>query len=337
MSGGIDSSVAAALLTRAGHDVTGVTMLVRPDDTAASDAARVAERLGIPHRVIDLRDVFEQDIIANFCREYEQGRTPNPCVRCNRCIKFGALLDEVKKSGAEKMATGHYARLADGPGGPELRKGKDTRKDQSYFLCRLDRKQLAHVLFPVGGFTKNAVKRMAADMGLPTAERPESKEICFIPDDDYAGFLERHTGKKAAPGPVLDTNGTVLGEHKGITNYTVGQRHGLGIAARQPLYVLALDATRNAVIVGKKEDTYSPDLTAGEMNWLIDGPAAPFAAGVKIRSRAPEAAATVTPLDNDSIYVKFNEPQSAVTPGQTVALYAGDTVIGGGIIASQGR
>ena len=354
MSGGVDSSVAAALLKKEGHEVVGATLrLWMPSDgknngngrksspglNAIADARKAAEKLGIPHHVMDLRDVFARTIIADFCEEYRSGRTPNPCVRCNQFIKFGILREKARELGADFLATGHYARVeTDGSGRFLLKKGQDHLKDQSYFLCRLTQEQLSHTLFPLGGLTKAKVRQIARELELPIAERPESQEICFIPDDDYAGFLKAHAAVSVTRGPILDIKGNVLGEHRGIMFYTVGQRKGLGIAAAEPLYVTAVDPARNAVVVGAKEQTYAAELVAGELNWIaISPPQQPINVRARIRHRHPEAEATVTPLDATRVDVKFAEPQMAVTPGQTVVFYDGDTIIGGGTIIKQGR
>lgn len=350
MSGGVDSSVAAALLKQEGHDVIGLTMQLWPKANeksggccgidAIEDARRVAYQLGIPHYVSDLRDIFSTGIISDFCREYGRGRTPNPCVLCNNRIKFGALLDRARGLDADFIATGHYARLERDKASETLllKKGVDTAKDQSYFLCRLTREQLEHAVFPVGGLTKRQARDIATELELPVADRPESQEICFIPDDDYTGFLARYTGVTAVPGPILDGEGHVLGEHRGITGYTVGQRRGLGIAAPKPLYVTAIDSERNAIIVGEKVQTYGTETVAGELNWLLpDAPEFPLRAEAKVRYRAAAAEATVEKIDSSYVYVKFSKPQMAITPGQTIAFYRGDTVIGGGVIEKQGR
>jgi len=350
MSGGVDSSVAAALLKQAGHEVIGATMRLftppggnngsgqAPD--AADDARKVAEKLEIPHQVIDLQDVFARTIIADFCEEYRLGRTPNPCVRCNQLIKFGILWEKARKLGADLLATGHYARIETDETTNQrlLKKGKDHLKDQSYFLCRLTQEQLNRTSFPLGNLTKNEVREIARELGLPTTARPESREICFVPGDDYAAFLQSYTPVAASPGPVLDTHGNVLGQHRGIMYYTIGQRKGLGIAAPSPLYVTAIKPADNTVIVGTKEQTYTSALAADNLNW-ISGAAPDYPLNVKarVRHRHAEAEATVTPLDNASIYVKFSAPQMAVTPGQSVVFYDGDAVIGGGTIIRQGR
>jgi tRNA-specific 2-thiouridylase len=334
MSGGVDSSVAAALLLQSGHDIFGVTMRLAPGEDAIESAREAAARLGIPHHVIELRDIFERRVIAPFCREYARGRTPNPCVVCNREIKFGALREKVMEMGAEIIATGHHARVEGGL----LKKGADARKDQSYFLCSLSSNQLARAIFPVGGLTKSEVRRLAAGLGLPNASRPESQEICFVPGGNYAAFVGDHLRQTGLPGPILDEEGRTLGEHRGIASYTVGQRHGLGIAAAEPLYVTAIRPDRNAVVVGTKKSTLSKGLIGGDLNWLAGPPPRrPLECRARVRYRHPEAPATVTPLDDNTVYVKFAEPQMAVTPGQTVAFYAGDTVLGGATILRQER
>jgi tRNA-specific 2-thiouridylase len=355
MSGGVDSSVAAALLKKEGHEVIGVTMQLWPrsDDKhggngsrgccgldAIEDARRVAYRLGIPHYVMDFRDIFARRVIADFCREYGQGRTPNPCVACNNDIKFGVLRERAAELGADFIATGHYARIEvdETAGTCLLKKGADARKDQSYFLCRLTREQLGHTLFPVGNLTKDKVRQTAREMQLPVASRPESQEICFVPDDNYMEFLKDYLPQASRPGPILDERGNILGQHRGITAYTIGQRRGLGIAAAEPLYVTAIEPGRNAVVVGTREQTYGTELVAGNLNWIAtDRPERPIRVKARVRYRHTEAAATVSPLDKDHLYVKFAEPQMAITPGQTVAFYDGDTVIGGGTIMRQGR
>ncbi|MFC1967104.1 tRNA 2-thiouridine(34) synthase MnmA [Chloroflexota bacterium] len=336
MSGGVDSSVTAALLKNGGYQVAGVTMIVHPDgNKTARDAARVAEKLGIPHHIFDFRDVFTRDVITDFCREYGAGRTPNPCARCNRYIKFGALLDKAREMGADFMATGHYARVDRDTSGQRyrLKKGANGFKDQSYFLYALTQEQLGAALFPVGGLTKSRVRELAAEMGLTAADRPESQEICFIPDDDYAGFLRSHIPEAAEPGPILDEEDNALGTHNGIMAYTIGQRKGLGIAAATPRYVTSIEPSRNAIIVGNKAQVYSRELTATGLNWIAaDGLERSAILNAKIRYQRPEAAAEVTPLPGGNVYVKFSEPQFAVTPGQAIVFYDEDTVIGGGII-----
>ena len=344
MSGGVDSSVAAALLKEEGHEVIGATMQVISSGNratgAGTHAGQVAHKLGIPHHIMDFRDIFSRRVIDDFCREYSRGRTPNPCVLCNKDIKFGILRERAGELGADFIATGHHTRVErdENSGNYLLKKGADKQKDQSYFLCRLDQEQLSNVMFPVGNLTKKKVRQIARELGLSVADKPESQEICFIPDDDYAGFLENHVPGTARPGPILDREGNTLGEHRGIIYYTVGQRKGLNIAAAEPMYVIAIDAERNAVIAGTKEQTYSTELVAGNLNWIaMPAPESPIKVKARVRYRHAEAEATVSPLDDNSVYVKFAEPQMAITPGQTVVFYEGDTVIGGGTITRQGR
>lgn len=343
MSGGVDSSVAAALLKEEGHEVIGATMQLLPSDGYDShvetDARQVAQRLGMPHFLLDFRDVFAQEVIGNFCREYGQGRTPNPCIRCNRYIKFGALRERARELGADCITTGHHARVEhdEATGRYLLKKGVDTQKDQSYFLCQLTQEQLSHALFPIGNLTKEKVRQMAGELGLSFSDIPESHEICFIPDDDYAKFLKSYMPQGGRPGPILDELGNVLGEHRGIMSYTIGQRRGLGLAAAEPLYVTAIEPEQNAVVVGTKEQTYSQELLASNLNWIAtDRPAGSLRVKAKVRYRHPEAEALVNTMDDDSVLVRFNEPQMAITPGQAVAFYDGDTVLGGGIINRQG-
>jgi tRNA-specific 2-thiouridylase len=343
MSGGVDSSVAAALLKEDKHDVTGVTMRILPEDDdttqAEKDAADIARRLGIPHRILDLRDVFARRIIDYFCREYQLGRTPNPCIFCNKFIKFGALWENVRKLRADYIATGHHARIErdENSGKYLLKKGRDRMKDQSYFLCQVRQEQLGHILFPIGHLTKERVRRMAVEMGLPVTPQAESREICFIPDDDHRKFLEQHI-PQAVPGKILDQSGKVLGEHQGITSYTVGQRKALGIFAARPLYITSIESEDNTITVGTKEQTFGTELIAENLNWIaIPRPTYPIQVKAKIRYRHPEAEATVKPQDDYSVYVKFAEPQMAITPGQEVVFYEGDILIGGGTISRQGK
>jgi tRNA-specific 2-thiouridylase len=351
MSGGVDSSVTAALLKKEGHDVIGVTMFLHspagnsnndkpPLPDAVTDARKVAEKLGIPHHVIDLRDDFSRIVITDFCREYGCGRTPNPCVLCNRDIKFGKLWEKAKELGAGYLATGHYARVVKDKNSGKflLKKGKDKLKDQSYFLCRLIQEQLAHTLFPLGGMTKVEARQIAKEMDLPAAARPESQEICFIKGDDYATFLKEQLHQEIKPGPIFDSLGNILGKHRGIPFYTIGQRKGLGIAATISLYVTSIDVERNAIIVGTREGTYSNGLVADNFNWISgEWPELPAKMIAAIRYRHPGVEAIVNSQDKTGVSIKFAEPQMAVTPGQTVVFYDGDTVTGGGTIIKQGR
>ncbi len=350
MSGGVDSSVAAALLKERGHQVIGITMLVftgdrvdtSPDIAPAfiNDAQRVADALGIPHHVFDLRDTFHKKVITSFCQDYRQGRTPNPCVRCNRYIKFDVLLDKAKALGADCIATGHHARVTkeDNSGKMVLQKGRDRQKDQSYFLYALTQEQLRHAMFPVGHLTKEEVRTEARERNLPTASRPESQDICFIPNNDYANFLKDCVLQGAEPGPILDEHGNIVGRHRGIINYTIGQRKRLGIAAGEAQYVIAIEPEHNAIIVGGRESALVDKLLATNMNWIaIDPPTDAIVAKAKIRYRHPEAEAIIIPVDKDSVSVKFKEPQLAITPGQSIVFYNGDKVLGGGTIKASGK
>jgi len=343
MSGGVDSSVTAALLKEEGYEVIGLTMQIRPSDelsggyghSAVADARGVAERLGIAHYVVDFRDVFARKVIAHFCQEYSLGRTPNPCIRCNQFVKFGALLKKAEELGAGLLATGHYARIEKEAtnGKYLLRKGSDCSKDQSYFLYTMTQEQLGRSMFPLGELTKERVRRIAEELELPVVNRPESREICFIPDNNYPRFLQEYIGDVVKPGPIMDRQGNILGEHRGIIFYTIGQRRGLGISAREPLYVVAINRERNAIIVGSKKETYGTGLTASELNWIAaEEPNRPMRVKARIRYLHREAGVTVTPLGENKVQVKFEEPQMAITPGQAVVFYDGDTVIGGGSI-----
>jgi len=350
MSGGVDSSVAAAILKEEGYQVIGVTMQIWPSDELADegdrfggccglgaieDAKRVAYKLGIPHYVMNFRDIFAQKVIANFCREYSLGRTPNPCIRCNQYIKFDALLERAKGLGADFVATGHYARIEKdkASGRYLLKKGIDRRKDQSYVLYPLTQEQLGHTLLPIGNVTKERVREIARELELPVAAKPESREICFIPDNDYAKFLKEYIPQAVKPGPILDRQGSAVGEHRGILFYTIGQRKGLGISAKEPLYVTTIEPERNAIVVGDKEEVYGNELIASKLNWItIAKLKQPTTIKAKIRYLHLEAEAAITPLDGDRVYVKFKEPQMAITPGQAVVFYDHDTVIGGGTI-----
>ncbi len=343
MSGGVDSAIAAALLKAEGHDVIGVTMHIWESDAsgtccglpAIEDARKVAWKLGIPHYVLNLRDVFFCEVVSYFFEEYKQGRTPNPCVRCNRTIKFGALLEKARELGADFIASGHHARIEPDrqSGRYLLKKGTDRHKDQSYFLYALQQEQLAHTLMPIGNLTKDRVREMARELDLPVAMKPQSQEICFIPDESYADFIRAHAPDAAKPGPILDVQGNLLGQHRGIIYHTIGQRKGLGIAAEKPLYVTAIDPRRNAIIVGTKAETYSRELVASELNWIaIARPAQPLTVKAKVRYRHPETEATVTPLNDRRARVVFSQPQMAITPGQAVVFYHGDSVLGGGTI-----
>ncbi len=335
MSGGVDSSVTAALLKKEGFEVIGLTMRVADSEDAAAAAGRIAQALEIKHHVVDFRDIFARKIISHFCLQYSLGKTPNPCVQCNRQIKFGALLEKAQDIGAEAMATGHYARIEKRQSDDRLllKKGIDRTRDQSYFLYNLTQTQLAVALFPLGSTTKNEVKKMAAEMGLPLANRKESREICFIPDNDYPRFLREHLKSEIKPGLITDKHGKVLGKHQGIIDYTIGQRKGLGISSKEPLYVVDIDSQSNTVIVGGKQDVYATEFITTDLNWVsIDKLTEPLTLKVKIRYLHREAEAVISSIDNDKVDVKFINPQMAITPGQAAVFYDGDTVVGGGTI-----
>ncbi|MDD5288593.1 MAG: tRNA 2-thiouridine(34) synthase MnmA [Dehalococcoidales bacterium] len=336
MSGGVDSSVTAALLKKEGHEVIGLTMLVTASEEAANAAAEATRALGIPHYIFDFSATFSEQIISDFCRQYSLGMTPNPCVCCNRLIKFGVLLEKAKELGAETMATGHYARIAkraaDG-GRFLLKKGIDRKRDQSYFLYKLTQSQLVAVIFPLGILTKDKVREIASEMKLPTADRQESREICFIPDNDYPRFVREQLTSEIKPGQVVDKQGNVMGKHNGVIDYTIGQRKGLGISSKEPLYVVDIDCQNNAVIVGGKRDVYASEFIAGDLNWLaFEKLASPITLKARIRYLHTEAEALIAPIDDDKVGVKFAEPQMAITPGQAAVFYNGDIVVGGGTI-----
>lgn len=352
MSGGVDSSVAAALLKQEQYEVIGATMQFQPcgggDDPdsfqgccgfgAISDAQQVASILGIPHYVLDFGTVFAEKVIADFCAEYRRGRTPNPCIRCNEHIKFGAFLVRAAELGADFIATGHHARIE--PSGSQfiLRKGEDVSKDQSYALYVMTQEQLERTLMPIGSLTKDRVREIARRLSLPVAAKPESQEICFVPDNDYRAFIERQVPDAGKPGPILNLQGELVGRHHGIIEYTIGQRRGLGIAAREPYYVIRIDADSNAVVVGSKDEVWARELSATQMNWIMPTERGrSFRAEAKMRYRHEQAPARITPLPEDRCQIQFDEPQWAITPGQAVVLYRGDRVIGGGTIETAGH
>jgi tRNA-specific 2-thiouridylase len=339
MSGGVDSSIAAALLQKAGHEVIGLTMLVIPENEAMDGhfptiARQVAQVLGIPHYVVDLRDSFKECIISEFCRQYSLGRTPNPCVQCNRYIKFGALYEKARELGADMLATGHYAQIERRESDARyiLKKGVDRRRDQSYFLFALTQGQLGRTSFPLGNFTKEKVKNMAEEIKLPVAS-VESREICFIPDNDYVKFLRKHTTSGTESGRIKDVQGNVLGKHSGIINYTIGQRKRIGIATKKPIYVVALDANSNTVVAGDRQYILNTECIVTGVNWItFTELSESLKVRVKIRYKHPEAEAMILPEANGAVRIIFDEPQLAITPGQSAVFYDGDTVVGGGII-----
>ena len=342
MSGGIDSSVSAVLLRRAGHRVTGVFMRHGARAEAAPgrkggccslddayDARRVADLLDIPFYTLDFEASFGR-IVDYFVSEYDRGATPNPCIVCNRDLKFGKLFEYADAIGADFVATGHYARAERRDGRMALLKGADPRKDQSYVLFPLGQEELGHVMFPVGGLEKPAVRELAREAGLGIAEKPESMEICFVPDDDHRRLLRERLGGRVRPGEFRSPDGRRIGTHEGHQLYTIGQRKGLGRAFGRPMYVASIRAEENVVVLSE-EDEKGRELTAREVNWVSTGPR-PCAASVKIRSMHPGAPARVEPLDGKRARVLFEEPQRAITPGQAAVFYDGDLLLGGGWI-----
>ncbi len=349
MSGGVDSSVAAYILKEQGYEVIGVTMQIWPDMddevrereggccslSAVDDARRVANQLGIPYYVMNFKEVFERKVIDYFVDEYLKGRTPNPCIACNRYIKFEEFIRKAHSLDAYYVATGHYARIVrdEKLGRFLLKRSADAGKDQTYALYSMTQYQLQHTLMPLGDYTKEEIRNIAEGIGLTVARKPDSQEICFVDDNDYGKFIEERMPGKVKPGYFVDTEGNILGRHKGIVHYTIGQRKGLGIALGKPMYVVDIDAENDIVVLGDNEDVFSQEMIVEDLNFImIDKLEKPLDVAVKIRYTAPEARATIMPLGDGLVKVCFEEPQRAITPGQAAVFYDGDNVIGGGII-----
>ena len=344
MSGGVDSSVAALLLHQQGYDVVGVTMKLYAVDQAdlpahykgccslddVEDARSVCRTLGVPHYVLNVQEEFQAHVIDYFCSEYQKGRTPHPCIACNDKIKFDFLMRRAAVMQADHVATGHYASIRRTPEGAVLKKAVDQDKDQSYVLFGMGQEQLAHTLMPVGEFSKKDIRQMAVDAGFPNAEKPDSQDICFIPFGDYKAFLQDRV--EPTPGEIVDTEGRVLGSHRGIEFFTVGQRRGLGIAAGEPMFVLKVEPETGRVVVGQEEALYQDSLWASRVNYVLgQPPEGPVEVSVKIRYKAEESEAVLHPR-SDGALVRFERPQRAVAPGQAAVFYQGDVLLGGGII-----
>lgn len=345
MSGGVDSSVAAALLQRQGYEVIGMMMRLWSEPGRESHnrcctpesmgiARQVAGQLGIPFYAVNAQESFRSTVVEYFLEGYASGVTPNPCLACNRHIRWEFLLERALAQGAEFMATGHYVRLQREPGQPErLFEAVDQAKDQSYVLSVLRPDQLRHALFPLGDLTKPEVRAIAAELNLPAATSKESQDLCFLGGEDYRAFLQRNAPQLGAPGPIQNRAGEVLGEHSGLIHYTIGQRKGLGIAAPEPFYVLEKDQAQNALIVGNQDELGDRELSAGQMNWTQGAaPSEPFAADVKIRYKATKAPAQISPLEGDRVHIRFDDPQRGFTPGQAAVIYREGEVLGGGLI-----
>jgi tRNA-uridine 2-sulfurtransferase len=350
MSGGVDSSVAAALLVEQGYEVIGMMMRLWSEETVGgrvfnrcctpdqmSDARRIADKVGIPFYVLDTKDVFRSAIVDFFIDQHRQGVTPNPCMECNRQIRFDFLLNNALALNADYLATGHYAQIdQDAQGNYLLKKGLDDNKDQSYVLSVMGQEQLKHALFPVGAYPKPEVRQIAARFGLPTASKQDSQDLCFLGDGDYRRFLRQHAPDVMVGGPIVRKDGSVVGEHEGLANYTIGQRKGLGVFAAEPLYVIGMNPYRNALIVGTADEMGSTILTAQRVNWVSgEAPTQAFRADVKIRYKAKPVKAWVEPIGVDRMRVEFDAPLRDITPGQGAVVYDGDICLGGGIIERQ--
>lgn len=343
ISGGVDSMMTAYLLKQQGHRVSGIHFITGFETASAysrdagsirkHNVLKIGEQLGIPVEIVDIRHEFQEKIVGYFCRTYHQGQTPNPCMHCNPTIKFGTILAHAQKMGAQKLATGHYARLKRDPDGHcRLFKGLDPKKDQSYFLARLTRQQLANACFPLGEMKKSEIKQMAAQKRLYPVTQAESQDVCFIKEEGYAEFLARQTGFDPQPGLIETVSGQVIGEHRGLHLFTIGQRRGINCPAAEPYYAVRLDAERNRLVVGSKTDLLSAECRVTDINWINEHPDTPMELHTRVRYRTKEVPSTVIAQDNHTALVKFKIPQSAVTPGQGAVFYRDDEVLGGGWI-----
>ncbi len=348
MSGGVDSSVAAALLRESGYEISGVTLKLFSKDeeegncerTCCSlrdveDARFVAHKMGFEHYVFNFKDEFQKNVIDKFINSYIHAETPNPCIDCNRYIKFSKMLERARVLGNEYIATGHYAQIEfdEKTGRYVLKKAADESKDQTYVLYTLSQDELAHTLFPLGKYTKAEVRKMAEERGLVNAKKPDSQDICFVPDGDYASFIENALGKKFDKGNFVDSEGNIIGEHMGIINYTIGQRKGLGITFGEPRYVVAKNAQNNSVTLGRHEELFSDTLVGYDANWImIEKLESPMRVKAKARYKQPAVDAIISPLEDGKVLCKFDEPQRAISPGQAVVFYDGDCVVGGATI-----
>ncbi len=345
MSGGVDSTVCAHLLKKQGYNIGGITMRVWSDvedipegdsitaDSNCIDALKACDKLSVPHHIVSYGESFKKCVIERFLGDYINGLTPNPCVECNKHIKFGKLFDSARLLGYDMLATGHYARIEKNGDSFELRKAKDTSKDQSYFLWAINKQLLSQIFFPLGDYTKAEIRAIAEDAGFESAHRSDSQDICFIENGDYACFIKKHTHRDFTSGNFTDADGNVIGKHSGIINYTIGQRKGLGVAFGKPMFVGKKDAEKNTVMLCTDAELYSNELTASSINLLVnDTLETPTRLLAKIRYRHTPAIATVTRTDSNTLSVRFDLPQRAIAPGQSIVLYDGDTVVGGGII-----
>jgi tRNA-specific 2-thiouridylase len=335
MSGGVDSTVAAHLVKKAGYDVTGVTLSLYPENglAEAEVAKRIAASMGIPHEIVDLSEDFHREVIGRFIRAYQSGETPNPCIDCNRTIKFGQMLRYAESRGVPFIGTGHYARIERDGDRFLLKRARDASKDQTYVLYCLTQHQLAHTVFPLGAYCKSEIREIAEAEGFVNARKHDSQDICFVPDGDYAAFIEKYTGEIFPEGDYIDKNGVILGRHRGMIRYTVGQRKGLGIALGKPAFVCAKCADTNTVTLGDNADLFASSLTARDVNLIAcDTIPAPIRVTAKIRYGQSETPATVEQIGEGRIRVDFDVPQRAIARGQSVVLYDGETVVGGGII-----